>query len=274
MKILLDNSILSGAELAESVVKEELVSWGDIQQKVNIHGYRKKVHKDTNKQKEIDAICTVGRLIREGKATVYSYNELDFEAFRRSVTVKEYNPLADCELKRCKSPIERSKFRQTINFFEHMAKGGKNDKKYKPENVSTFNQIPFITWLIELQEESINNFIEKKGILGLSDFEIESLNNIEWFKFICSRFDTPENYPDAFHLWAAERNNIDVFLTLEKKLPNTVKSINNSRNTKFGIKTKVCKPIEFLNSIGIIELDEPPIVEGEFYTFMEAHNEA
>ena len=271
MKILLDNSILSGAELAESVITEKLVPWGDIQQKIDIHGFRKKVHKDTNKQKEIDAICTIGRLIKEGKATVYSYNELDFEASRRSVTIKEFNPLADCELKRCASPIERSKFRQTINFFEYMAKGGKNDKKYNSENVSTFNQIPFITWLIGLQEESINKFIEKKEILGLSDFEIESLNNIEWFKYICSRFDTAENYPDAFHLWAAERNNINVFLTLEKKLPNTVKSIKNSKNSKFSIKTKVCKPIEFLNSIGIIELDEPPIAEGEFYTYMEAH---
>lgn len=272
MKILLDNSILSGAELAESVIKEEIVQWGDIQQKVDILGFRKKVHQDPDKQKEIDAICTVGRLIKEGRATVYSYNELDFEAFRRSVTVKEYNPLAGCELKRCTSPIERSKFRKTINFFEYMAKGGKNDKKHNSKNVSNFNQIPFITWLIGLQEQSINKLIEQKEILGLSDFEVASLNSIEWFKYICSRFDTPENYPDAFHLWAAERNNIDVFLTLEKKLPNTVKSIKNSKKTKFSIKTKVCKPIEFLNSIGIVELDEPPIAEGEFYTFMEAHN--
>jgi hypothetical protein len=91
---------------------------------------------------------------------------------------------------------------------------------------------------------------------------------LDWFRFICSRFGSAENYLDAFHLWTAERNNVDVFLTLEKKLPKIVDQIARSENHRHQIRTSVLRPIAFLQSMGISERDDVPIEAGRFYDFM------
>lgn len=269
-KVLLDNCILTGAELAESATTEETVVWGNIPITDKVVGYRKKVFDDPSLQKEIDAIVTIGRLIREGIVTAFTSNELNFESFRRSTPVKAFYALDGCHISSCPAPIERSKFRQTVNFSEYISKGGKKDRK-KNVGISDFNQIPFIEWLLRLDDKGVQSVLKNCEEIGLTEFEIESFMKIDWFKFVCSRFGSPENYPDAFHLWTAERNDIDVFLTLERKLPNIVKQIRQSKNEKHHIKTSVFRPIEFLQSMGISKQDDPPITAGKFYSFMDGH---
>ena len=72
VKVLLDTSILSGAELAESASIEETVLWGNVPNTVKVVGYRKRVFDDPSLQAEIDAIVTIGRLIREGSRSAFS----------------------------------------------------------------------------------------------------------------------------------------------------------------------------------------------------------
>lgn len=273
MKLLLDNCIITGSELAEPAEREKTVQWGDSQITANETGYKKRIFDDEGLQKQIDALPTVGRLIRENTISAFTYNELEFESFRRSVPIKAFYALKDCHIAHCNSPIERSKFRRTIDLGEHISKGGKKDKNNSGA-LSEFNQIPFIEWLLQLSEEDVKSIINIRDDLALTDFEVESLNQIGWLKFVCGRFQSRENYPDAFHLWAAERNQIDVFLTLEKKLPNNVNQIRQSKNQKHHIKTMVLRPIEFLEHIGIVQLDDAMIAPGAFYTFMDGHNNA
>lgn len=268
IKVLLDNSIVSGAELAEYVTLEKLEPWGDKTIPVRLVGYRKKVSSNPALQEEIDAIVTVGRLIREGSITAYTYSELRTEAFRRSVTVKAFNSLVGCRINSCPAPIEQGQFRQTAKLAEAIAKGGKKDKKQN-ENVGDFNQIPYLEWLISLDERAIQFILSQSENIGLTDFEVESFGQIDWFKFVCSRVGSSENYPDAFHLWTAERNKIDVFLTLEKKLPNIINQIKQSTNHKYQLNTSVYRPISFLKSLGISQRDEVPIKAGQFYDFLD-----
>jgi hypothetical protein len=266
IRVLLDNSIISGAEIAEYVTLEQLASWGNKQIPIRLAGYGKKVSHSAALQEEIDAIVTVGRLIREGKIAAYTYSELKAEALRRSATVKAFNSLAGCQISSCPSPIEQGKFRQTAKLTESLAKGGKKDKKQNM-NVGDFNQIPYLEWLIHLDEHGIQFILLHHKEIGLTEFEVESFRQLDWFKFICSRFGSSENYPDAFHLWTAERNEIDIFLTLEKTLPNIVNQIRQSTSHKYQLKTSVLRPIGFLQSMGITDRDEVPIKAGQFYDF-------
>ena len=124
-------------------------------------------------------------------------------------------------------------------------------------------------WLRDIDEPTINRILKYREKLDLTEFEVESLRTIERYKFICSRFRSSENLPDAFHLWTAERNHMDVFLTLEKRLPNLVKQIKGEKNNR--ITTEVLRPIEFLCWMGVKEPDEVPIKYDKFYNFFEVY---
>ena len=268
MKVLLDNCILSDAELAERVTREKAIAWGDIRETVVESGYRKRVFNDESHQKEVDALVTVGRLIREGKVEAFTYNELEFESFRRSVTIKAFNALNGCQISRCSAPIERSKFRKTNDFSAYESKGGKQDKRYG--DVSRFGQVPFFDWLVQLDVLAVQKLVSHRAELGLTDFEVESLEQLDWFKFVCQRSASTENYPDMFHLWTAERNEIEAFLTLERTLPNIVRQIKESKKRMHDIKTLVLSPAQLLALLGINKLDELPIEAGRFYPEREA----
>lgn len=129
VRVLLDNSIISGAELAECVTIEKEHLWGNKIITIPLAGYRKKVSGDTSLQEEIDAIVTIGRLIREGVVTANTYSELRIEKFRRSATTKAFNSIAGCHISGCQAPIERSKLRQTANFSEFTSKGERKIKR-------------------------------------------------------------------------------------------------------------------------------------------------
>ena len=271
VKVLLDNGIISNAEFIEPAIKTQELLWGSHKILDHIPGFRRKPpHENEEYQRQINAIFTIGRLIREGRISAYTSNEIRFESYRRRCTIKEFNALKHCNIFNCPTPIERSKFRKTISFSEHVSKGGKKDIA-KGVDLGSANQIPFMEWLRDLDEPTIHRILEYREILDLTEFEVESLRKIEWYKFICSRFRSSENLPDAFHLWTAERNHMDVFLTLEKTLPNLVKQIKEDKNNRLTITTEVLRPIEFLCWMGVKEPDEVPIKHDKFYTFFEVY---
>jgi hypothetical protein len=218
-------------------------------------------------QLEMDAIHTVGRLIREGTIKPFTYHELKFEKARHKPHVQEFNALRGCELAVCRSPIERSRFRATYDFSAHLRKGGKKDKQ-RGLNDNTFSQIGFISWLISLSNGQVKDILKNSELLHLSEFEIESFESLSWFKALCRKFGGEENYPDAFHLWTAERNNLDYFLTLENKMTNMLCHMGKGKKA-IDMNVRAIKPIEFLNRLGVTELDEVPIESDRFYYFHE-----
>ena len=268
LKVLLDNGIISHAEFVEPAIKTQEILWGSHKILEPIHGFRRKPpHEDKEYQRQINAIFTIGRLIRAGRISAYTSNELRFELVRRRCTVKVFYALKGCNISSCPTPIERSKFR-IASFLEQVIKGGKKDKA-KGANLGSANQLPFMEWLRNIDEPTIHRILEHGEKFSLTKFEVESLRTIEWYKFICSRFRSPENLPDAFHLWTAERNQMDVFLTLERKLPNLVKQIKEEKNNRLTITTEVLRPIEFLCRMGVQEPDEVPIEYDKFYNYFE-----
>lgn len=264
IKVLLDNSVLSNAEYAERRSKEVdlgfLTASNDF-----IDGFRRKPkHLDLEQQKEIDAIFTIGRLIKQEIIIPYTSTELNWERSRRRPLIEQFNALSGCASINCPPPIERSKFNQTTDFNEFILKGGKKDRK-KNENIGDFNQIPFFAFLNATSDESVKLILENSEAIGLTNFEEKSFEGIEHFKDLCKQLQSHENLPDAFHVWTAERNGLDVFLTLEKRLTNSIRN----KSKKLNVDVKVLRPTELLRELNISSV-EVPMKYDHFYTWLDA----
>jgi hypothetical protein len=122
MRALLDNGIFSHSEFAESAVKQTSVGWGDTTYIAAVHGLvRKAPDKNPEFQKQKEALFTVGRLIREGVIEAYDYR------IRDRIGLRVCDALQGCNFHACRPAVERSKFRQTVNFMDAISKGGKRD---------------------------------------------------------------------------------------------------------------------------------------------------
>jgi len=119
MKILLDNGIFSHAEFMRPDVQERRISWGDVVTVLPVHGFRRKEpHNDPEYQRQIDALFTVGRLIREDRIEAYNYDEIAVEGYRGAAKFPACNALRACKVHHCPPPLTRSKFRSTTNLME------------------------------------------------------------------------------------------------------------------------------------------------------------
>lgn len=273
MRVLLDNGIFSHSEFAESAVKETLVGWGDTKQVLPVHGLiRKTPDKNPEFQKQKEALFTVGRLIREGVIEAYDYREIQCERIRGRIGLRVCDALQGCTFHSCRPAVERSKFRQTVNFMDAISKGGKKDCAAGLE-LSEANQIPFFEWLCNLEKEHIDALIRHGALIDLTAFEIESLRNVDWFRVLCqtsgSRENSRENYPDVFHLWTAERNGLDAVLTLDGKLKNLVSRVKKEKVKRVEIRTEVLLPMDLLQKLGITEPDPVPMDIDRFYRWHE-----
>ncbi|MGP8173500.1 MAG: hypothetical protein ACLP7O_03005 [Terracidiphilus sp.] len=265
--MMLDNSIFAHSQFAEAAEGPQGPRFGVHNQHYLVCGFiRKKLDTNIEYQAQKDSLFTVGRLIREGRFEAFSYQELRYERVKGFKGEGVFDALDHCKVTDCPPAIERSRFQQG-NFFNFIRKGGKNDKKLGvPEALS---QITFMQMLCDLNRMWYPWVLDAKDLLGLTDFEIDSFRNLECFRKLCAISQSSENYPDMFHLWTAQRNHMDVFLTLEKKLPAIGNQIEKSKGISVEYPTKVCRPIEFLHSIGITDLDLVPIEPGKFYPFIE-----
>jgi len=270
LKVLLDHGIITHAGFAKGAVQNQESDWG---QTLEIHGLiRKAPNKNKAYQNDIDALFTIGRLIREEKISAYDYIEISFEGWRDTEKIHEFNALQGCNIDRCKSAIERSKFRSSVNLRDTISKGGKKDRQAKiPQGIT--NQIAFFDWLAKLDPSHVDLIIQSAPKIGLTDFEIDSLKRIAWFEFLCKRSGSTENYPDVFHLWTAERNSMDVFLTLEKKLTKLVSRVKNENRSTIEIQTEVLRPLDLLRKLGIENPDPVPMQHNRFYHLHEAEGE-
>ncbi len=262
-KILFDSSTRVHSDLLEGATIDHEVMWGDRKQQCPVVGYvRKKSGTTEDQQFEIDALFTIGRLIREGKILAYSTHEIQIELFRGRMRTPDLNAFEGCSFSDCLTPLHRSKFRQTMNSEESISKGGKKDRK---KGFSDFTQIGFMSWLLELEPSAYSFFAKHKDNLKLTDFELDSLRDLKWFQSLSSKLRSKENLPDAFHVWTARRNNMNVFLTLDKKLSNSIETIRSEKNLAIESPPPTIRPRAFLKSLGIEKLDEIPVESGKFY---------
>jgi hypothetical protein len=267
MKVLLDAGILIHSEFAQPTRQEKRLHWGNTDHVVQISGFmRKALDKDDDQQAQKNALFTVGRLMREGRIEAYSYIEIENEV--RQARLQYFNALQGCAIRRCVPPLERSKFRKTANLKDWFAKGGKKDR-LAGVALGGANQIAFFSWLNELSEMHVQILVKHAQQIGLSVMEVESLNDLRWFQFLCNRWNSPENYPDIFHLWTAERNHCDVLLTLDKGIQKLVARVAAEKTKTIEIRTEVLRPLDLLRKLSVAAIDPVPMESGRFYSLLE-----
>jgi len=199
IRVFVDNCILSHSEILESA---KLTKYNDEgKMKVEWLGYiPKELPHDTEPwlSEQIEWLPTIAKKSELKNIQLYSYPELRNESWHRSVINKIGFIFADIEIMEVDSAIERSYFQQS-DLDLHLKK----------------------TRIIDFYK-SLLNFDPSKADFSLPVFKrlppdmVNNLKNIDRFKTICKGV-SDNQLLDAFHLWSAETNDMDYFLTVDRK---------------------------------------------------------
>ena len=94
MRVMLDNSILSHSQFAEwrSIITE-VVRDGNLHSVQQLGLVRRKADPDVAYQSQMDALFTIGRLIRERRIYGFTYAELSLEGWKRDVGEQAFDAL-------------------------------------------------------------------------------------------------------------------------------------------------------------------------------------
>jgi hypothetical protein len=200
------------------------------------------ISKGIQLKNQIEALPTIMKLAREGNILIYSYIELDLETMRGSFDLRggKGDLLKDVKVEDIPSAVDRSKLQQTDDFF-------------KKESL-----IKFCKFLLEVDvrefEKRHNWFLSR-----FTDFERQNIKSLKRFNELCCALDET-HYPDAFHLWTAEVNGLDFFLTADRKFINVM-----SKTSRSHLKTKPIAPVDLLDYLGIKEREPMPIADYDFH---------
>ena len=209
---------------------------------------RKEANANPALQSEIEAIYPLGQLMRTEKVQAMKSWELMMEGLRDYLGSDPVEAFEKCEIGYIPPPLTRC---------------GPFTSGTEP--VSKESQVQFMAWLCKTPSASVREKLEQWNVEGLSDYENESIEQLDWFKELCVKVRSPRNYPDAFHLWAAERAGLDYFLTLDGTFVRIVNQIRNEKKV-FPINTKVMGVRAFLEEQGVKEVAPIPIAYGEANT--------
>jgi len=190
---------------------------------------------------QIECLPTIARLSQEGTLKLYTYEELRWEAWKRSDSFPAQpfgNVFRENEITNVPSAIRRGLF-SDVEPSEHM----------KAEALIEFCRLLLDGPLDRLLAAPI---WQSK----LTDFEKRNLDNIDRFRMICRPL-SENQYGDAFHLWTSETNELSYFLTADRKF---LRAATNQKKTALP-----CRPITpsvLLDELGIKERDPLPFEYG------------
>jgi hypothetical protein len=233
--IFVDNCIDSLSNTMQGVNKVQDVVWGDTIQAINILGFERKPMPNSDhewKRKQIECLPTVGRIAREGKIVLYTYDELQHEAFKRPGSFPS-NVLGDLfagvTFMHVDAAVERS-------FFFQMEMS---------EYISKDQMITFCKWL---HSPKIEDMVDRLASLErYPAFLLNNLKGVQRFRDLCNGL-AEKQYPDAFHLWTAEVNEIEYFLTTDQKF---IRAMTVTKRMNLP-----CRPLSPSDLLDVLEIDD------------------
>jgi hypothetical protein len=123
------------------------------------------------------------------------------------------------------------------------------------EIVSRDAQIKFCEWLLANGEKILNS----PGICAkLGNAQVSVLQGLKRYRELCKPL-APIQYVDALHLWTAELNGIELFVTMDKKFVNALRS-----GKRLDIKCRPVFPEDMLVELGT-EQEPMPYEYGKRY---------
>lgn len=249
IKVLVDRNIEVDQSIAVPATKTSKIKWGDIELEHDLPGYLQKNYSKTDHDKmaQISCLPSIKKAVDDGRAELYSYIEIGFERLQASFpNGMLFGDILGNNFKEIEPAINRSFF-QSYDFFELGVR--------QP-------MIDFCLFLIENKLENIETSQFKQ--MGLSDFQINNIFNLNRFREICKNISSaPTEHPklcDAFHLWTAEVNNMNYFLTRDTKFINKV-----TESSKIQFKCIPITPANLLKKLGIEKKEPLPLEKDKFY---------
>ena len=251
LKLLIDRNLETLALRAEAVVRTETVHWGPHTLKNDVHGYRaKELPKDEWPRRQIEAFPTIAKMARECQLTFCTSVELKFESFKatRGWQGSIGDLFRDIKYENVRSAVERSYFWQTTDLSKYSSGEGQ---------VGWYKE-----FLLKVDEQQLLE--EIKGHIDLPEFDKQNLAKLNRFRDICRYLDTGDHIRDAFHLWTAEVNGLDYFLTADKSFTNKM-----TKSTPLELPTPPISPADLLVTLGRTDIDPLPLANQRFRYLFE-----
>lgn len=249
LRVFVDNCIISISGTAQGAQRPQKINWGGKEYSLQIHGFeRKPLPKESEswKREQVECMPTIGRLARQRVIALSSYMEITLEGFKRRHPLL-INVFDGVEIEHVDAAVERSYFFQS------------SIDKY----IDKQSMIKFCKFLLGFNPDEITE--KTTQILGWPDFLVANLRNIKRFKALCKGL-SENQYPDAFHLWTAELNGADCFLTIDKKFIQVMTKTNQTE-----LPCLPLSPSQLLDQLGIDERDPFEHREGVFYNIFKEH---
>ena len=247
-RVFIDRNIFALGVIIEGAVETQEVQWGGVKQELNIHGWRRKRLRDKNLRIQIECLPSIARLIREGSIEPYTSMEIELEGFSASIGMRgtRGDIFANIIMPLVPIYVDRSFF------------GGLSSDQC----VSRKDVIDFCKFLISLNPSDLERRVTlwerfpngmKKGI-----------KEINRFKDICGALTVEKHFPDALHLWTAEINDAEFFLTADGKFIRAL-----TQSSRLALPTKPVLPQDLLKEIGVTQRDPLPVEDFEFHSLCE-----
>jgi len=241
VSVLVDNCIDSYSDTMTSVSKEFKVDIGGVQQAFRVLGFGRWTSPRPEHEwmrAEFECLPTVARVAHEERVQFCTYSELENEAMKRpqgfpATLVGDL--FRGIKFRRIDAAIERSCFFQM-----------EMSKFLSPEQM-----IKFCTWLLECDSRSPRlDALESSG--HVPPFYIGNLRKVERYRSLCSGL-SERQYADAFHLWTAEVNGLDYFLTMDRKFIRAM-----TESSRLSLPCKPIPPSVLLDVLGVRDRDPFP----------------
>lgn len=252
LRVLVDRNLESHALTAEGAIQSQTLNWGPYTITGDVHGYRaKKLPTSKWLRQQIESLPTLARLVAENKLAFCTSSEIRFEAFNAAPGCQGSagDLFRSIDYEHVPSAVERSYFWKTIDTGVY-ASGEGQVNWYK-------------RFLLKVDEHQLLE--QLRDYDALPEFDKENLSNLSRLRDICKYLDTEDHIRDAFHLWTAEVNGLDYFLTADKRFINKM-----TLSTPLDLPTPPISPASLVDICGIKELDPMPIASGRFYSQFES----
>jgi hypothetical protein len=248
-KVLIDLSVRRRGVLTQETWVEKTLRWAGRDLVTRIAGWMPKPHAEGAwLQRQIRYLPTISRLSAQGMILLYTYSELEFEEWSgRPEMMGTFGDIFPRKtIRTCQAAVNRPRFRQSVDFQKYLNRD---------------QMIDFCRFLLKLEPPALQRATIFWNKLPAS--EQENLLKLGQFKTLCRSL-AEKHYPDAFHLWTAETNHLDYFLTMDRKFPRALSS-----NRKLDCRCKAVSPEDLLNALGILDRDPYPYTDLRPRTYYE-----
>ena len=250
---LIDTSTLRHAVASQATTTEKTVQWGPNEIKVNvavIKGKRLPGREGDWLVEQIRAIPTVGKLAREGKLKLYDCVGTRHERWLGAPGMRGQlgDALRGVSIRQAKITLDPSYLKSTIKF----------------DRAEIMNAIPeLVGKLIKLTDEHLSVLqkfaIEKNFPEGFK----QALRAVPRLQKLCWK-SPPNHLKDIYHIWTAEINEVDYFLTTDRSIIRYF-----LQTSRIELRTKLIGPCELARELGVETFEPMPISEGETRSWFE-----